>query len=127
MNKMKRVLVLLVMSLGLMSSCANAQQGEGYQLLKADAFLKLVEETTDELLLDVRTPAEFNQGNIEGAINLDYYADDFRQKLEAMDKTKPVFIYCASGGRSHNAIALLQELGFGEIYELKGGYRALGH
>ncbi len=73
-------------------------------------------------LIDVRTPREFSNGFIEGAKNIDYNGDSFEKQMKKLDKTKPVLVYCAAGGRSENAAELLQEWGFNEVYDLEGGY-----
>jgi rhodanese-related sulfurtransferase len=84
---------------------------------------KLAAETNPQLI-DVRTPEEFNQGNIEGALNLNFYASDFDAKLNALDKSKPVFLYCQSGIRSAKSYKLLKHKGFKEVYDLEKGYDA---
>jgi len=78
----------------------------------------------DIQLLDVRTPKEYEEGHIGDAILIDFLADDFKDKVQSLDKNKPVYLYCRSGGRSGKASKLLEELGFIEIYDLKGGYMA---
>jgi rhodanese-related sulfurtransferase len=77
---------------------------------------------TGAQLIDVRTPREFSNGFIEGAKNIDYNGDTFEKQMKKLDKTKPVLVYCAAGGRSENAAELLQEWGFKEVYDLEGGY-----
>lgn len=76
------------------------------------------------VLLDVRTPGEVNKGAIEGSKNIDFFDDDFEAKVNQLDKTKPVYIYCAVGGRSGEAMDLMKKKGFVELYNLAGGYSA---
>jgi len=73
-------------------------------------------------LVDVRTPKEYNEGFIKNAKNIDFFSDDFKTQFKEYNKEKPLYIYCRSGGRSAKASKILQELGFKEIYDLKGGY-----
>ena len=75
-------------------------------------------------VLDVRTPAEFAAGHIEGAVNLDANADDFEAKLKALDRDAPYLLHCASGGRSRRALAAMEPLAFERVYHLAGGYIA---
>ncbi|MCB9053053.1 MAG: rhodanese-like domain-containing protein [Lewinellaceae bacterium] len=76
-------------------------------------------------LIDVRTPEEYNEGHIEGAVNIDFYADDFEQQLQQkLDKGKPVLLYCRSGSRSAQSAEQMKALGFKEMYDLKGGFMA---
>lgn len=72
-------------------------------------------------LIDVRTPREFNSGHIKGAKNIDFFSGNFISAFNKLNKAKAVYIYCRSGGRSRQASKRLVELGFSEIYDLKGG------
>jgi phage shock protein E len=76
------------------------------------------------LLLDVRTPEEFATGFIDGAVNLDYKAEGFEQKLDSLDKSVTYFVYCASGGRSDKAAEIMKDKGFTSIITLDGGLSA---
>lgn len=74
-------------------------------------------------LVDVRTPAEFNQGAIDGAVHIDYWGDDFIAKVsKQFDKNKAIYLYCKVGGRSSKAAKLLVDNGFKKVYSLQGGY-----
>ena len=75
----------------------------------------------DLVLLDIRTPAEFDAGHIEGAVLLDYYARDFVDRLKQLDREKTYLIYCRSGNRSGKSLAIFQKLGFHHAYHLETG------
>ncbi len=75
-------------------------------------------------LIDVRTPKEYNDGHIENARLIDFLSEDFKIKIQELDKEKPIYLYCRSGGRSGKASIVMEELGFKEIVDLKGGYLA---
>jgi rhodanese-related sulfurtransferase len=79
--------------------------------------------TSDKIVLDVRTPAEYHQGHLAGATLINVLESDFEAKVQILDKSKPLFVYCASGIRSEKAVEILHHLGYGEIYELDGGFR----
>lgn len=85
--------------------------------------LQLVLKTNENIqLLDVRTPSEWAEGVIKKAIEINVTANNFENiALEKLDKTKPVYIYCRSGGRSKIASELLLKKGF-ETYNVLGGY-----
>lgn len=87
-----------------------------------DLFQKALKTTADEQLIDVRTPAEFAAGHLKEAVNMDFNAADFRVQLEKLDKTRPVYLYCAVGGRSKKAAAIFSELGFASVTDLQGGF-----
>lgn len=76
------------------------------------------------IILDVRTPDEIAQGHIAGASILNIYDEDFVRKLNLMQKDKPVYVYCRSGGRSSRAAQIMSENGFSEVYNLEGGMGA---
>lgn len=78
----------------------------------------------DLVILDIRTPEEFAAGRLAGAINIDYYADDFEQKLGELNLDVPYVMYCNSGNRSSNALPVMDSIGFSEVYELDGGIQA---
>ena len=75
-------------------------------------------------LLDVRTSDEWNEGIIEGAMMLDFYQEDFENSLSKLNKEEPVAVYCKSGGRSGQTMAMMNKLGFKEVYNLDGGIGA---
>jgi thioredoxin 1 len=98
--------------------------GQNYEVLIPDEFEKKLSTTKDKQVVDVRTADEFSNGHLSGALQIDYYKKDFKSQVAKLDKNKPVFVYCASGGRSGSATEILEELGFKKIFDLKGGYRA---
>lgn len=73
-------------------------------------------------VLDVRTPKEYGEGHLEGAINVDVKADDFQKRIEELDlpKDQRVYLYCRSGGRSGKATGILREMGYQEAYNVGG-------
>jgi phage shock protein E len=76
------------------------------------------------LVLDVRTPAEFTDGHLPGAVNIDVQAADFRDQVAALDPEQPVLLYCRSGNRSVAAREVLAELGFADVIDVQGGILA---
>lgn len=76
------------------------------------------------ILLDVRTPEEYNSGHLKGAINYDYNGADFEKQISSIDKTKKVYVYCQRGGRSAGASEALSKNGFKSVFNLTGGIEA---
>ena len=73
--------------------------------------------------LDVRTETEYQQGHISGAVNVNVLkAGKLEAYAQKLDPSKPVYLYCHSGGRSHNAALKLKEMGFNKIYDYSGGF-----
>ncbi len=88
-----------------------------------DEFDKLRADKKN-VVLDVRTPAEFAAGHLPGAVNLDFNASDFEAKVAALDKKKVYLVHCASGGRSAKACDKMSKLSFLSLYNLEGGFKA---
>lgn len=80
--------------------------------------------TSNQVIIDVRTPEEINDGYIKGTININFHLADFEEKINALDRDKEYYLYCRSGGRSAKAAKLMNKLGFEKVYNLDGGYQA---
>ena len=110
-------LFTLIMLTGLATSLALAQT------VDVTTFEKGLGESVQ--LLDVRTPEEYQQGHLENAMLANWNdKEEFMRRIAAMDKSEPVYIYCLSGGRSAAAKKALEEEGFAQVVELKGGITA---
>lgn len=115
---------ILLMSF-IMTSCSNGQDKSTSNTVAEDVNVETFQSKMDGAqLLDVRTPAEWNEGIIEVAIMADFYEDSFKSELEKLDKEVPVAVYCRSGGRSGSAMDIMKEMGFKEVYNLDGGIGA---
>ncbi len=117
---MNRISLLILSVLSMFYGCSNGQNKINYNL-SAEEFNKKLSVTKDLTLVDVRTPGEFSKGHLVNAQNIDYNGDNFKQEISKVDKSKPVYVYCLSGGRSSNAAKELRSLGYKEVYELDGG------
>lgn len=78
-------------------------------------------EDPNVVLIDVRTPQEFAQGHIEGALNIDFYGDNFENDIHAINQSKTILVYCKSGNRSGKAANILAKNNFKSVYDLSGG------
>ena len=75
------------------------------------------------VILDVRTEDEFNDGYIENALNIDINkGQGFIYEIEELDKNKNYYVYCKAGGRSAQACAVMNQLGFVNTFNLEGGF-----
>lgn len=95
-----------------------------YRTVSPEDFSSLMQQSESNMLIDIRTPEEVTDGMIPGAEHIDFYGEDFETTIARIDKHKPVFIYCAKGGRSRQAVDMMKTMNFREIIELKGGYDA---
>ena len=73
-------------------------------------------------VIDVRTPAEFDAGHVEGALNIDFKGTGFAEQLANLDPGITYLVHCASGGRSTAALEVFEAAGLKRIYHLDGGY-----
>ena len=118
---------LLALGLVLVAGCIQAEPETQAQIIEditpeeAFALIENNRGNPDFAILDVRTPEEFADGYIEGAINLDYQAENFSGELSKLDKNKTYLVYCRSGKRSAGALNIMAELGFREVYNMTGG------
>lgn len=120
-----RFAVTAALSIMLVFSAGCRTQDE--RLLEPAAAVDLMSRNRnnpDFVILDVRTPGEFRQGFIEGAVLLDYYASDFRERFAQLDRDATIFMYCRSGNRSSHVLRMADELGFRRVYDLRGGILA---
>ena len=117
MNFMNKLWIILFSFTFL--ACTNGQNSSAS--LSAKEFHDKISELGNPVILDVRTPDEFNGGTIENAINADITSYDFTNVVQSLDKSQPVMVFCLSGGRSKDAAKALRNMGFNSVYELKGG------
>lgn len=91
------------------------------QSLGGADFISTYQKTSGAILLDVRTPSEFTSGHISEARNVDFESSSFISEIQKLDTKKPYFVYCRSGNRSGQAIAIMKKEGIKNIYELRDG------
>ena len=115
--------LLLVFFLAITTISCNAQQNKGVELVKPTEFAQKLNSGEGQLI-DVRTPKEYKSGYIKGAVNMHLYDNDFEQRIDTLDKNKPVYVYCKVGGRSAEAVTIMKNKGFRHIIELDGGMDA---
>jgi rhodanese-related sulfurtransferase len=102
---------------------APSQSSDSVHHVDAREAQKLMTDKS-VVVLDIRTPQEFNQGRIAGAKNIDFLAPDFEQRIDTLDKSKSYLVHCASGGRSTHSLALFKKHSFQSVYHLDGGIKA---
>lgn len=119
---MKKYLVISFASIAIfLNSCTIGQTQTAETKLPATEFAEKIKELPTAPLVDVRTPGEFAKGHLSNAQNIDWTGNDFDNQINKLDKSKPVFVYCLSGGRSSAAAVKMRSTGFKEVYELNGG------
>lgn len=79
------------------------------------------DRSEDMIVLDVRTPEEFAAGHLDGAVMIDFYAEDFAEQLAGLDPQASYLLYCRSGNRSGQTRELMADLGFADVADIDGG------
>ena len=102
-------------------ACNNSSAQKITNVDPAD-FQEGFKKAHNKVILDVRTPGEFENGHIPGAQNMNVNSADFESEITKLDTTATIFVYCLAGGRSSNAADILAEKGFKNIVNLKSGY-----
>jgi len=119
---MKNYLFISISLILILSACSSGQTQSNKNSLSPKEFSEKIKQTSDAVILDVRTPGEYADGHLINAKNVDWNGNDFDAQIKMIDKSKPVFVYCQAGGRSESAAKKMRKEGYKEVYELKGGF-----
>ncbi|TVR23290.1 MAG: rhodanese-like domain-containing protein [Anaerolineaceae bacterium] len=123
----KKIAALLFMALlPIVAACGgDSAQGRTADVAQAEAG-GLISPTSyqsefdgvQHLLLDVRTPQEFAEGHISGAVNI--AVQDLSRRLNELPQDQPIVLYCRSGNRSQDAMRILHRAGYTAVYDMGG-------
>ena len=114
---MKKLLALMA-GLLLLAGCSSS--AAGVTNMNVSEFSKKITEA-GVVTVDVRTPGEFMTGHIQGAQNIDFESGNFENEISTLDKEATYAVYCRSGNRSGQAVAIMHDAGFHNVYNLNGG------
>ncbi len=120
-------LTFLAGMLALTSVQAGNESAEAVAKIDVNTAQEYVAQHENAVIMDVRTPAEYDLSHITGAVNVNVQNDDFASTVAGPDKDKTYLVHCTrnpANGRSARALEKLQELGFRNLYNLEGGYIA---
>ena len=107
------------------ASAAQLNSGEWQvQTVEALEAQDVISTVPNIVVLDVRTPEEYDAGHISGGKNIDFFGSDFESQLSELDRDTPYLLHCKSGGRSTKVLKVMERLGFKNIYHLEGGFDA---
>lgn len=101
--------------------CKQKSSSQGMKLISVEEMQEL-SKLEGVQLVDVRTPSEYKDGHVVNAKNIDFWNPNFDKNIEKLDKSKPIIVYCKSGGRSAKCASQLKSKGFKIIYDLEGGF-----
>ena len=112
---MKKLFSLLLAATSLVGCQSNTE----FTSVDAQQFAEVI-ANKDVQLVDARTPEEFSEGHIPGAVNMDVKSADFDAQIAKLDSSRPVAVYCRSGRRSKLAAERMVNAGF-QVTELSEG------
>ncbi len=122
MKSIKAISFLVFILFFLISCGQNSENSKGknevIQKINVDEFRLATENS---VIIDVRTPGEYESGHIKNAININVSDSNFKEKIEQLNKNEKVYVYCKIGSRSNKAAKILVENGFTQVYDLNGG------
>ena len=116
---MKKILPIFLVAL-LLVGCAAPAEEITYRQINMDEAITMMEEESGYIILDVRTPEEFADKHIPGAINVPNETIGTEEISELPDKDQLILVYCRSGNRSKQASEKLAALGYTNVYEFGG-------
>ena len=118
------IILIAAILFGFILPSCSAQQGQSITALSAREASNLIEKhkgDPDFVILDIRTPGEYQSGHLKDATMIDYYSKSFVDEIERLDKKKSYLVYCRSGNRSARSMDLFNKLQFQKIYHLSSG------
>lgn len=117
--QMKRIVHIIIFLFAILATSCFGSKTEIVTLNIVDFD---PETKKNRVLIDVRTPKEFAEGHLPGAININVEDENFAEKMDELNKNKNIYLYCKTGKRSAKAVAIADTLGFKKIYNLDGGF-----
>jgi len=123
--RFKSLMSFATLMLTMVGRNKNIYNSPTIQQLPKEVYLAKMAETENPYVLDIRTRMEYNRGHVEGSQSMSVIGNSFDEKIELLDTTRTVFVYCETAHRSPFATMKLKRMGFTRIYDLKGGYMTL--
>jgi rhodanese-related sulfurtransferase len=119
---MKKAILLVILSFFLaFQSCKEEKSSIAKVISAQEVYDAVYNGDGNYQLVDVRTEEEFGASHLKDAQNICVTMDNFKERAKGLDKDKPVYVYCKSGGRSARASKILTDMGFTQVYDLQGG------
>lgn len=112
---------VLVLSLGATAPLTAGTRFPEVTVSQARELIQKRAGTPEFVILDVRTPEEFAEGHISGAVNVNLMAPDFESRLGGLNRGQTYLVYCRTGNRSVKAIQAMRRLGFRSAYHMFEG------
>ena len=117
---LRRSSLIVAITVALTIAACGAPAGEAPGV-RTVAAADAVEQLEGRTIIDVRTPAETASGMLDGAMNIDIGAADFRDRIASLDRDGSYLLYCRTGNRSAQAASIMRDLGFTDVID-GGGF-----
>ena len=121
MRTLLHLVTIAVLALVTLSTSACGQTAKSVTVEEAKA---VIDKNAKIVVLDVRTPGEWNGGHLKNAKHADIQSSDFEQKITTIDKNATIVVYCAAGGRSSRAASMMVQKGYKNVINMAGGINA---
>jgi len=105
-------------------SLSTTACGQTAKSVTVEEAKTMIEKNAKVVVLDVRTPGEWNGGHLKNAKHADIQSSDFEQKIASIDKNATILVYCAAGGRSSRAASMMVQKGYKNVINMAGGINA---
>ncbi len=119
--------ILIIITLfGFLLPSAIAESGSQINTISPQTAADLIERHRGDanfIILDIRTPAEFQAGHLAGALLIDFYSQTFAGQIDRLDRNRTYLVYCRSGNRSGRSLELFKKLKFQHIYNMATGIK----
>jgi rhodanese-related sulfurtransferase len=118
------IILLFIILFGFILPSCQAKQEQNITALSPKEASNLIEKHKgdfDFVILDIRTPGEYQSGHLQNAVMIDFYSKSFADKIGHLDKEKSYLVYCRSGNRSARSMDLFRKLQFQKVYHLSTG------
>jgi len=120
-KKFHPVNVLIPVFLLLLTSCSSSAQDAGFTDVNPGGLAEFL-ETNNAVIIDVRTPREWDGGKVETALTINLGHRGFNDAIAELDRDATYLVYCNSGNRSRIASARMVEMGFKNVYNYDGSH-----
>lgn len=123
-NMKKSIFSICLLILCLSAPAKMANGAEDAKTINVKEARELLQNKSDIIIADVRTPAEFAKGHLPHAQNIDFFGKHFEMSASRLPKDKKILVYCRSGNRSSAAAEALKEMGLKHIVDMNEGFQA---
>ena len=124
MSRIIHVLISIIL-LSVVASCGSQNVTEtSIQSVGVDAAKELVAQDESVVVLDVRTPEEYEAGHIQGALNINIRNENFSNMVSMLDRNKTYMVHCSANvdnGRTDKSLKIMNNLGFKKLLDMSGG------